>query len=250
MGKHTAKSRTAPHTNGYQVIVTDDGSRTLYSELHDETFHSESGAAAEAKLVFVQNSLVLERLQQRQATRVLEIGYGTGLNFLFSAEAAIKNGADLSYTGLDSKRLEPKLLERLGYDRFLDADMADFYRAWLDWQNNFPDKPEKGMAPRFEFRPGLMLELIFTDATSLEISEFEKFHAVFLDSFSPRSSPELWTAEMFQKLLDCLLDEGRLVTYCVKSEIQRRLKRVGFDVQKTRGPKNGKREVLVAIKKH
>ncbi len=72
--------------------------------------------------------------------------------------------------------------------------------------------------------------------------------AVYFDAFSPQTSPELWTVEVFQAMYGLLKPRGRLVTYCVKRSVQDGLRQVGFDVCKTPGPSGGKREVLVAVK--
>jgi len=44
---------------------------------------------------------VAKRLAQKQPTRVLEIGFGTGLNFLRTAIHALNHDCHLHYTGID-----------------------------------------------------------------------------------------------------------------------------------------------------
>jgi len=67
------------------VQETKDGSLTLYSADLKEHYHSKFGAVAESDTVFVENTGVANRLARLQPTRVLEIGFGTGLNFIRTA---------------------------------------------------------------------------------------------------------------------------------------------------------------------
>ena len=75
-----------------------------------------------------------------------------------------------------------------------------------------------------------------------------QFDAIFHDPFSPEVAPDLWNENYFRMLHQLLKPSRRLVTYCVKSKIQKLLREIGFTVEKTRGPIGGKREVLVATK--
>jgi tRNA U34 5-methylaminomethyl-2-thiouridine-forming methyltransferase MnmC len=70
----------------YYLQTTRDGSDTLYSVEFQQTFHSIPGALTETEYVFVKGTGVADRLRQGQASRILEVGFGTGLNFLATAE--------------------------------------------------------------------------------------------------------------------------------------------------------------------
>ena len=73
-----------------------------------------------------------------------------------------------------------------------------------------------------------------------------KFDAVYYDAFSPASCPQLWTLEMFQLMKQILSTQGRLTSYCVKSQVRHQLAMAGFEVERYAGPARGKRQVLVA----
>ena len=76
----------------------------------------------------------------------------------------------------------------------------------------------------------------------------ESCDLVYLDAFSPDASPELWTEPFLGQLHRILKPGGKLATYCVKSEIQKRLRTSRFRVQCLPGPEGGKRQVLLAEK--
>ena len=226
-----------------EVVVTDDGSRTLARASDGVTWHSESGALAESQLVFLNNSGVLQRLQANRPTRVLEIGFGTGLNFWTTASIALRSATRLNYLSLETKLLSPEVLYQLqhgsledcqpAFDRFFEKLVQRYHSSARQIRLN---------------ENNVQLTIQNLDATGFAIDE-ATFDAVYFDPFGPDDAPELWQEPLFHSLHGALVPRGRLVTYCVKSEIRRRLSTVGFEVEKTAGPVGGKREVLVATRK-
>ena len=98
------RGRDAPdaaNSDEPQVRVTADGSRTLFDPAAGQTLHSERGALAEARHVYLEASGVAARLSQGRATRLVEVGLGVGLNLLVAAEAAVASGAPLHVRALD-----------------------------------------------------------------------------------------------------------------------------------------------------
>jgi len=71
-------------------IVTGDGSNTLYNAQIGEHYHSKHGALQEAKHVFLKSGLEFS-LDKEPSTSIsiLEIGFGTGLNFILSADYCV-----------------------------------------------------------------------------------------------------------------------------------------------------------------
>ena len=68
-----------------QIEPTADGSYTLYVPEMDEHYHSVKGALTESEHIFIRMGL---NHSPAAAPRVLEIGFGTGLNaFLTLMEA-------------------------------------------------------------------------------------------------------------------------------------------------------------------
>ena len=61
------------------IRETEDGSKTIYIEDWDETYHSIHGAVQEASHVFIQNGFH-HFLENKLPVKIIEIGLGTGLN--------------------------------------------------------------------------------------------------------------------------------------------------------------------------
>jgi len=223
------------------VQKTKDGSLTLYSAELQEHYHSKFGAVAESDAVFIKNTGVENRLAQLQPTRVLEIGFGTGLNFLRTAIHAIKHNCQLHYTGIDIQPPPSQLARQLlSHNNKSHQSLCDFTADCLESLSHH------GSA-HSQFNSKLQLELIRTEAISHDYP-VAVFDAIYLDAFSLKNNPGLWQAPFLRKLRKGLSDNGVVGTYTVSRIFREALEEAGFQWQKLPGPA-GKREVLTASKR-
>ena len=66
---------------GKELIITNDGSHSIFDSRINESYHSKHGAIVEAEHVFIRNGFsVLEK----DKIKILEVGFGTGLNALLT----------------------------------------------------------------------------------------------------------------------------------------------------------------------
>lgn len=214
------------------IIVTGDGSNTIFSAQSGEHYHSVFGAAQESMHIFIKAGLdVIPQLSE--PLHLLEIGFGTGLNALLSYQWATKNQVPVVYEGLEAFPVKPEQAIVLNYPKMLNINESIFYEMHMGGQY-------KKLGSFFNFN--LRIE-------KFEEAEFptKKYHLVFFDAFSPESQPEMWTHEGFQKLYLALKPRGILTTYSCKGSVKRMLKSAGFQIEKIPGPP-GKREFLRARK--
>ena len=250
---------TPTSSTGLHWQTTDDGSRTLWDERLDETYHSGCGALTESLVVYLLNSGVHERLRTGQGSAVLEYGLGTATAFLLTAADAM-----IYQTSLCSRALEISLLpaDILGGLNLNDSSLNPLYRQdfgelldvaqrllsdLVEWRTKLPGIVERGVY-RCSFRENIELEIVVGDAVEYMPEKPGIFDAIYFDPFGPTSCPELWSLEVFRKAFDGLREGGTLTSYCVKSAVRRELGSVGFEVLRVRGPIGGKREVLIATK--
>lgn len=232
--------------DGREPVATADGSATLYSPRYGQTYHSHHGAVTESAWVFVEGSGVGRRLRAGGAVRVLEVGFGTGLNFLLTADLARGAGAPLRYRALERDPLPGGTIRRLGYDRHLKhPTLVDELVAWLDRSEAVGTAAEPRRLHVGTPRCPCELVLDVGDATEADVGS-GAFDAVYHDAFSPDANPELWAEPFLARLVAALAPGGALVTYTVKGTVRRALTALGLHVEKRPGPPGGKREMLWA----
>jgi len=227
------------------VIITQDGSRTL-SNASGEAYKSLRGASSEARAVYLEGSGMAARLASGRGGRVLEIGFGAGLNFLVTAAAAQAAQAPLEYFALELAPPPADTLRELRYAELLAPSTVP--EALVTWRAGLGEVVAGG---RHTFEHGgVRLELFVGDALSpaWEAGATWRADAVYHDAFSPAGQPELWSPEFLARLAGRLAAGGALVSFTVAGDVRRALESQGLSVSKVGGPEGGKREVLVALK--
>ena len=80
------------------VITTSDGSKTIQIEDWDEQYHSIHGAIQESQHVYIKTGLHhFLNLHNPKELRILEIGFGTGLNAFLTALESGQQGFEIHY---------------------------------------------------------------------------------------------------------------------------------------------------------
>lgn len=213
-----------------ELVLTADGSHTLYVPEIDENYHSTHGAVQESTHVFIDAGLLF---CEKKAINILEIGFGTGLNALLTAIEAEKIDTKIHYTTLEKFPVPIITALQLNYSDLTAQNLIyeDIHKA--DWEKIVE------ISKRFVIKK---MECDFTEATFNE-----KFDLVYFDAFSPEKQPEMWTEKQFLKIYNACNYGAILTTYCAKGVVRRVLQAVGFKVERLPGPP-GKREILRAIK--
>jgi len=212
--------------------ITEDGSHTLYVKELNEHYHSIHGAIAESQHIFIDAAF---RACDKQELRVLEIGFGTGLNGLLTIFESLKEKRIVYYHGVEKYPLTMDEALLLNYDSLLvnsGISILDFHRK--AWEEDYK------IAPSFTLRKE-KADIRNFKATGL-------FDVIYFDAFAPDIQPELWSTEIFKKIYNLTAPGGVLTTYSVKGDVRRSLITAGFEVEKIPGPK-GKKEILRAWKR-
>ncbi|MBN1951068.1 MAG: tRNA (5-methylaminomethyl-2-thiouridine)(34)-methyltransferase MnmD [Bacteroidales bacterium] len=216
-----------------EIKKTRDGSSTLFVPELNEHYHSVNGAVQESRHVFLRMGL---QAVEKDRLRILETGFGTGLNALLTYLAA-DNRIKIHYCTLEKYPLGWEKVSAMRYEEFLKLTSAEkeIFRKMHHC------KWGQGVAVTEHFS----LEKIETNF--LDYRSEVPFDLVYFDAFAPDVQPELWTGEVFLQMHEMLLPGGILVTYCAKGEVRRRMVRAGFRVERLPGPP-GKREMLRATR--
>ena len=92
------------------TVVTKDGSLTVFNEDLGTHYHSVHGALQESLHIFIENGL--KELTHLPVVRILEIGFGTGLNTLLSFLKK-GNNKNIEYTSLELYTISTKLIHQI-----------------------------------------------------------------------------------------------------------------------------------------
>ncbi|MCU0444811.1 MAG: tRNA (5-methylaminomethyl-2-thiouridine)(34)-methyltransferase MnmD [Microscillaceae bacterium] len=218
------------------IQTTQDGSHTLFSEEFDEIYHSRRGAWQESRHVFVEAGLAYALLKKSQL-KILEIGFGTGLNAILTLAEVYQSSVSIEYWGIEPLPVAWQLLEQLNYQDFwanatIDAYFKQMHQA--PWQQ------------KIDLTPQFSLYKIESEIQTFQAPD-TYFDLIYFDAFAPAKQPALWQPEVFAQMYNLLNTNGILVTYCAKGQIKRDLRKAGFRVESLPGPP-GKREMTRALK--
>ncbi len=210
-----------------RIIKTADGSHTLIVDEINETYHSTHGALTESQYVFIEKGL--SKIKSL-SIRILEIGFGTGLNALLTWKFAKQNGICVEYHSLEAFPLEEEIYSRLNYPE-KDMLMELHGAAWnqiVGLGQNFSIAKWRVKWENFE-------------------PEKDKYDLVFYDAFAPSRQAEMWDPDLLKKMQNSMKRGAIMVTYCAQGVFKRNLNAIGMEVHTLPGPP-GKAEMVRAIK--
>lgn len=216
-------------------VVTNDGSHTLYNEEIGEHYHSKHGAYTESNHVFIKKGLeYFLEYHEVDKVRILEVGFGTGLNFLTTLDYIADKSQKIEYVSIEAYPFSIEKLKQIGHDQYVSAT------AWQALTTHYEEAqlhPVDISGNHWRICPVLL------DNFSID----QQFDIIYFDAFSEIHQPEMWTEEALSRVTRYLSTGGVFVTYAITGNLKRRLKSLGFEIQKVPGAP-GKREMLRAIK--
>ncbi|HEY0244346.1 MAG TPA: tRNA (5-methylaminomethyl-2-thiouridine)(34)-methyltransferase MnmD [Mucilaginibacter sp.] len=219
-----------------ELVQTADGSNTIYNPKVGENYHSKNGALQESQHVFV-NAGLKYFLAENSAKEVsvLEVGFGTGLNFLLSADECTLQKIKLNYTGIEAYPLSQEMIGKTGYNQYVAPDL---WKRFIDNYDRLLESP-------VELNPYCVLKI--AGYPLLDFRSAAQFDIIYFDAFAVAHQPEMWNEEAITHTIRFLKPGGVFVTYAITGNLKRMLKGLGLTIQKIPGAA-GKREMLRACK--
>ena len=216
-----------------EIVKTKEGIDTLINNRINEHYHSLQGSLQESMHVFIKNGLLAVN-KNLPEIKILEMGFGTGLNAILTYRENYLLQKHIHYTTVEAFPLPDSITDKLNYFDYFGKPLQPFFQKMHDcnWFENitFGD---------------FVLHKINADMIELQLDG--SYDLVYYDAFSPIHQPELWTFEVLHKIYDACNRGAILVTYCSKGEVKRTLEKVGFKVEAIERPK-GNKEMLRAVK--
>ena len=213
-----------------EVIVTKDGSHSIYNSDLNETYHSVGGALQESQYIYIDHGLK-SLISKKKNISVFEVGFGTGLNAILTLKEAVANDVEINYTTLEPFPLSEKIVKELNYPFLFDDEYLKekFYVLHLEtWDSTIK------IHPLFNFSKILK-----------KLEDYEplgKYDIIYYDAFAPSKQEEIWNIANLKKAKEILKEDGILITYCSSGKFKRDLREAGFSIESLPGPL-GKREI-------
>ena len=212
-----------------ELIITEDGSHTLFVPEINECYHSTNGAIQESRHIFINSGL---KECKKSIINVLEVGFGTGLNALLTA---LECDTSVNYTTIELYPVPIEQALKLNYPELLISESSILFEKihTSPWNE------------KVQIQDNFSLIKLKADFTLIEF--YDTFNIIYFDAFSPEKQPEMWSENMFRRLYLCASENAILTTYCAKGSVRRAVISAGFSVERLPGPP-GKREILRARK--
>jgi len=186
--------------------------------------------------------------------RVLEMGFGSGLNAWLTLTEGARTGRRVEYVGVELHPVAEEVAARLGYTD--DARFMALHRApwgvWTEPAEGFrllklhTDLAAADFLTTFVSPPNAENGAGGVGSVTANNLAAGTIDVVYWDAFAPDTQPELWTAELFARVAALVRPGGVLVTYSAKGDVRRALAAAGFAVERLPGAL-GKRHMLRAV---
>ncbi|MBS3128442.1 hypothetical protein J4410_04820 [Candidatus Woesearchaeota archaeon] len=220
-------------------IITHDNSPTFFSEQYQETYHSKSGAVEEARKKFVEPCQIALKSKQKKLV-ILDICFGLGYNTAVALEVARKGNPScvIEVFALENDiEILKKILDVNPEIQHYD-DIKDIIKEVIE-KNLSHDKNKINKKITIENK-NIIMHFYLDDARhSIKQIKKECVDAVFLDPFSPKVCPALWTKEFFEDIYQTMKKDAILATYSCARVVRDNLKAAKFRVED--GPCIGRR---------
>lgn len=213
-----------------------------------DVYATTAGAWGQADAVFIAGCELPDRWQQSACLRLLETGFGLGVNFL-SAWASLKASrgqARLDYVSIEKHPFTREDLSQalsLSLDSVPAQQSAPLRRLAERLVSQWP--PLLAGFHTLELDEHVTLTLVFADIDDALARLAGRFDAFFLDGFAPDRNPAMWSPQVMNSLATLAAPGARLSSWCVAGAVRRALAAAGFNVSKRPGY-GGKRDCLSA----
>jgi tRNA 5-methylaminomethyl-2-thiouridine biosynthesis bifunctional protein len=204
---------------------------TPYSPRFGDRYRSELGGLAQSREVFLRGCGMPEAWAHQPQWRILETGFGLGLNFLVTWQA------------WKADPTRPRLLHFVSTEAF-PASADDILRAAAAHPELMPLAQQLqaqcwGLLPgvhRLVFEEGrVLLSLCVGDTKAVLREQSFEADAVYLDGFSPSKNPDIWDLHTLKAVARCCRRGTRIASWTIARSVLDGLAQCGFVVHKTPG---------------
>jgi tRNA U34 5-methylaminomethyl-2-thiouridine-forming methyltransferase MnmC len=206
-----------------EAVLTGDGTYSLKHPTHGELFHSFSGAALEARDLYLGASSIKQAWQAGCEVAVLDVGLGLGYNALVTLSGFLAQ--PIGTLNLVSLEIERELVE------LLCSGAANWQSGWpQEWLalvkqvSRVSEQEYLAEGERWSWR------ILCGDALHIEIPG--KYNYIWQDPFSPTKNPTMWSEVWFKQLLPLTYPQTELLSYSVSRSVKDALHVAGWQYER------------------
>lgn len=215
------------------------------ADAFDDPYFSVENGLEETRYVFLKNNQLPERFKTGSGPfRIIETGFGTGLNFLATWQAFSQVATPERWLHFTSVEKYPLTREQLTKALALWPELSDFSHQLI--KRYPPATPGFHVLSWPEER--VTLTLIFADVHDAFPELNGPVDAWYLDGFAPSKNPAMWSDELFKEIRRISRNPSShripsVATFTAAGLVRRGLKGAGFHMAKVPGF-GRKREML------
>ncbi len=215
-----------------KLIKTADNTETFLNEEVGESYHSQTGAVEEAFKKYAIPCKIKELAKKGNTPvkiRILDICSGIFYNSAAAIDIALEENPNckIEIIGLENdmeiikkiKEVNPPIKSYVIFKKLIEKII----------ENNFNENNEE-IKKNLEIEEGnIKIKLLVGDARE-KIKELKdnSFDAVFMDPFSPKTSPEMWKISFFKEIYRVIKEKRTLATYTCARLARDNMKEAGF----------------------
>ncbi len=197
----------------------------------DDIYHTETGALAQSRHVFLGGCGLPEAWADRPQWLILETGFGLGLSFLTTWQAWRDDPQRPRMLHFVSVEAHPVGREDLLRGAAAYPELGELAEALASqWH---------GLLPGFHrlcFDEGrVLLTLCVGDVHPMLRAQRFEADSIFLDGFSPQCNPEMWSAETLKAVSRFTRQGTGIATWTIARAVRDALAQNGFQVEKRQG---------------
>lgn len=267
----------------HNITTSGDGSSTLQLTRFNETYHSRNGAYTEAQHIYIKNGLEhlfqttscgagtlpdksgtvsvgmctgsarTDALGNRRPMHlnIFDVGFGTALNCILAwawqqtLAAAGLPYPSITYYGIEKYPIPLTETEQLNYHTII-AQHSNLLPHKLQetflLMHSCPWEEDVAISGNFTLHKNCA-DIAAIEPEYYRTAKTPSPVAIFYDTFSPATQPELWDEAIFRNIAAGCPAGSVLVTYCSKGTVKQALRTAGFTLERLAGPP-GKRHIL------
>ena len=180
-----------------------------FSTRYNDVYFSKLDGYKESEYIFIKGNYLPQRIKQSRDLCIGELGFGTGLNFLITAniwQTYSLQDAKLHYIAIEKFPLKPQQCTK----------------ALLRWQHLLPhyyelieQLPEEYADSKYELylTNNITLTLLVGDVSKQFKRWPQLVDAWYLDGFTPNSNPEMWEKTVLQSISINTVRNGTFATF-------------------------------------